>query len=616
MASASSAIPAEQTEMPEALRSPTYGFPGVLPSAIVYAPHGRRTQSGVDGKKSILSGRSLAMRTRSFFSMVTTGLAVILLQAGLSSSRPALAENAAALTGQVTSEAEGPMEGVLVSAKKAGSNITVTVVSDQKGNFSFPAAKLEPGQYSVRIRAVGYDLDGSSTKSVDVAAQNTARVDLKLRKTKNLPIQLTNAEWLASMPGTEEQKSYLLNCVGCHTLERVVRSTHDADEWTQVIWRMMGYAQVSQPIKPQRRMDPEWAGQPEQYRKPAEYLASINLSSSPQWEYPLKTLPRPAGRATHVVITEYDLPRPTIEPHDVIVDEQGIAWYTNFGEQFLGRLDPKTGKATEISVPEFKPGYPVGMLDLETDKAGNLWMGMMFQGAIAKFDPETSKFQFFPVPGDMNDKVTQLNMLGLSYNVDGKVWTNNAGNQDIYRIDLKTGTYEKFQPLKQLSGGPYSIYGITSDSKNNLWFMEFLDNYIGRIDAKTGHITFLRTPTSHSRNRRGYIDAQDRLWFAEYRGNKIAMLDTTTEKFAEYPMPTAWTGPYFPTVDKNGEIWTGGMTTDRVVRLDTKTRQSVEYLLPRDTNIRRVFVDNSTNPVTFWTGSNHGASIVKVEPQD
>jgi hypothetical protein len=29
-----------------------------------------------------------------------------------------------------------------------------------------------------------------------------------------------------------------------------------------------------------------------------------------------------------------------------------------------------------------------------------------------------------------------------------------------------------------------------------------------------------------------------------------------------------------------------------------------------------VFVDNSTSPVTFWTGSNHGASIVKVEPLD
>jgi virginiamycin B lyase len=27
-------------------------------------------------------------------------------------------------------------------------------------------------------------------------------------------------------------------------------------------------------------------------------------------------------------------------------------------------------------------------------------------------------------------------------------------------------------------------------------------------------------------------------------------------------------------------------------------------------------VDNSTTPVSFWVGSNHGASIVKVEPMD
>ncbi len=32
--------------------------------------------------------------------------------------------------------------------------------------------------------------------------------------------------------------------------------------------------------------------------------------------------------------------------------------------------------------------------------------------------------------------------------------------------------------------------------------------------------------------------------------------------------------------------------------------------------MRRVFVDNSTTPVTFWVGNNHGASIVKLEPLD
>jgi hypothetical protein len=69
-------------------------------------------------------------------------------------------------------------------------------------------------------------------------------------------------------------------------------------------------------------------------------------------------------------------------------------------------------------------------------------------------------------------------------------------------------------------------------------------------------------------------------------------------------------------IDKNEEAWTGSMITDQVTRIDTRTGQSVDYLLPRTTNIRRVFVDNSTTPVTFWVGSNHGASIVKLEPLD
>jgi hypothetical protein len=47
-----------------------------------------------------------------------------------------------------------------------------------------------------------------------------------------------------------------------------------------------------------------------------------------------------------------------------------------------------------------------------------------------------------------------------------------------------------------------------------------------------------------------------------------------------------------------------------------KTGEMVDYLLPRATNIRAVFVDNSTTPGSSWVGSNDGASIVKLEPLD
>ena len=123
------------------------------------------------------------------------------------------------------------------------------MTTDAQGRYAFPENRLDPGEYALSIRAVGYDI-GAPTKAT-VAPEKTATADIKLKKTKNLASQLTNAEWMMSIPGTEEQKATLLNCVGCHTLERIVRSTHDSDEWTQVITRMMGYGAVSQPIKPQ-----------------------------------------------------------------------------------------------------------------------------------------------------------------------------------------------------------------------------------------------------------------------------------------------------------------------------------------------------------------------------
>src|SRR5215831_10172676 len=108
-----------------------------------------------------------------------------------------------ALTGRVTSAEEEAMEGVVVSAKKDGSTISISVVSDAAGHFAFPAARLEPGHYTLKARAARYELDGA--RSADVTASGEAKADIRLKKAKNLSAQLTNAEWMSSMPGTDEQ---------------------------------------------------------------------------------------------------------------------------------------------------------------------------------------------------------------------------------------------------------------------------------------------------------------------------------------------------------------------------------------------------------------------------
>ena len=104
----------------------------------------------------------------------------------------------AALSGVVSSQAEGQMEGVLVSAKKEGSHMTVTVVSDSQGRYAFPGDRLQPGNYRLKMRAIGYDMDDPGV--VKVAANQTTPLDLKLQKTKDLASQMTNLELVAGLP--------------------------------------------------------------------------------------------------------------------------------------------------------------------------------------------------------------------------------------------------------------------------------------------------------------------------------------------------------------------------------------------------------------------------------
>jgi virginiamycin B lyase len=540
-------------------------------------------------------------------------LPAILLLSGLG-LLPAAAQSAT-LTGQVSSAEEGAMEGVVISAKKAGSTVTVSVISDAQGKFSFPQAKLEPGRYDLNIRAIGFELDGP--KSVEVGAQ-AAPVAIKLRKTGDLAAQLSNAEWMMSIPGTAQQKMFMDRCTSCHTLERPVKSTYDAEGFIPVLQRMGSYAPGTTPLEPWKRRDVRRDISAERLRPRAEYLASINLSRTPHWNYALKTLPRLTGRSTRVMITEYDLPRLVAMPHDVVLDADGFAWYTDFGHQYLGKLDPRSGKVREYAVPMLKADFPPGMLDLQIDKHGDVWVGLMLQAGIAKFDPKTEKFTMFPLPKEINDDASQQAMvMPLSADVDGKVWMNSVGIPGVHRMDLASMKFETFAPYRDFpKGQEHSVYGIKADSQNNLFFMDFSADNVGRIDARTGKISLFKTPTPNSNPRRGYMDAQDRLWFTEYRANKLAMFDTRTEKFTEWALPTAYSYPYDVMPDKNGELWTAGMSNDRVARLDPKDGRVTEYQLPRSTNVRRVYVDNSTTPVTFWTGNNLGASIIKVEPLD
>ena len=539
----------------------------------------------------------------------------LLMSAAMFAMSGAPSAFAATLSGSVASAKEGAMEGVLVTAKKDGSSMSVTVVSDDKGRYAFPEGRLTPGHYALKVRAIGYVLDGP--RSIDVGPANTT-ADVKLNTTANIAPQMTNVEWLNSLPGTDVEKRDLVACATCHTLMRPMFSNYTKEQLKDDLFpRMADMASQAMPGLVQTRIVRR-----DQARtfggldRLANYLATVNLSSSTEHKFALKALPRPKGAATKVIITSYDLPRKTMQPHDSVMGDDGYVWLSNFGENSLSKLDPKTGKVVEYKYDQVRPGaYANGNLDLEFDKNGNIWLGMMNQTGAAKFDRKTEKFTFYPIPKEMLDEETQTAMVApVNAHVDGKIWINSAEKPRVSRLDLKTGKFEGWKVPWNGMGGTHSAYGVYTDSQNNAYLCDFPSQYIWKIDAKTGKSTAFVVPTKDSRPRRGRMDSQDRLWFAEWWGDKVAMFDTKSGEYMEWAVPFKYSSPYDAQVDKEGQVWTGNMMDDRITRLNPQSGAMVQYLMPIETNLRRIAVDEHATKPGLWVGAQHQATVMHIEP--
>lgn len=532
-----------------------------------------------------------------------------------------------ALSGVVRSQEERPMEGVVVNARRAGANFTVSVVSDAEGKYSFPRTHIASGPYTITIRAVGYDLTDQSP--VEVTPVKPANVDLTLQKTRDLGSQLSSLEWAMSIPGTTEQKDHLVyqsaSCAYCHSWERMMKSKHTAEQFIQVITRMQTYytdgtavsrdgrgrAQKNMPdLVAAAQTNPMWgrANLAVPKKELADYLATVNLSGGrTTWPFALKTLPRPKGKATRVIITQYDFPRKDTVAHDLDLDSQGIVWYTDESRMFFGKMDPQTGQFTEYPLPPVPPGHLPGARDVQVDRDDNIWFPRRIANAaivVTKYNPKTQELSTLEGAGG------QYMALGP----DGKLW---AG---WTRIDPKTMKVEatySWTNSPNLPPGPHGQYVDLTvvNSKGDPYAPDFFGAYIIGINAKTGEAKFWQVPTRNSLPRRVRMDAQDRLWFAEYSGDQIGMFDTRTEKFQEWPAPHKYTNVYaVSTPDRNGYVYATSNMSERLMRLDPRTGEMIEYQVPTEFDSKKIAHDPKTSRSTLWMVNTRTARIMKVEP--
>lgn len=498
------------------------------------------------------------------------------------------------------------LEGIMVQLISKKNAIRTTVYSNADGRYEFP--KLDAGDYTLRIARPleffpfikdGVHIDGP-TPLDDIVLARVTNTEL-LPPLHDIAAQMTGAEWLLSLSGTGEEKALLTNyCNFCHSYQQIFRNHYDEQSWTKIVYRMThGAGSPLINIREPGRLSKD------DEAKLVHWLASVRGPDSPDPDF--VSLPRPQGRATRVVITEYELPRLEIATHDVTGDGQGRLWYSTHRSSYVGRLDPRTGVVTEFHVPPPAEGQLPGTHWITVDKNGIVWGSENWAHNIWRLDPTSMDFKRIP----WKVKETVNSPMGGNYALDpdGFIWR--SRDKAVSKIDALTGAILLNLPTKKFAG----TYGsaVSADGRyfgGGAWPKDG----VVVADLKTGEV-FEPDTSPNSGPARGDFDPQDNYW-AGGRGGVVVEYNTTEKRIHEYRIPTPYASMYSAKPDHNGEVWAGEMQTGRYLRFNPKNVSWTEYELPEPYgHDRKTWIDNSTNPVTVWY-VDHEGFIVRIQPLD
>src|SRR5437773_1913322 len=445
------------------------------------------------------------MRMRSLLLASTVAVACFVL--------PAQAQTV--LTGQVSSAEEGLMEGVVISAKKDGATISISVVTDAQGRYAFPAARLEPGKYTLKARAAGYEREGRGGDA---------------RKT---------AEWLASINLSEQQ-------TWSWPLKTQPRLTGKA---TKVIFTE--YALPNSLIQPHDVMLDK-AGNVWYSDFGQMFLGKMDAKTGKVTQYPIP-------------IVKEGWPEGTL---DLEFDRDDNPWIGVMYQNAIARFDKKTEKFQLWQTPKEwdTDGGQLGHLAIDGTPADNkVWIKNSDVGNIYRLDLVTNKFENL---GNFKDPKTgkRIGTYGLHSDRRNNVYLLDFSAGNIVKIDAKTKN-----PTVYVTPTPDSRPRRGRvDPQGRVWFAEYQGNAIGMFDPKTESMNEWKGPTPWSAPSDALLDRTGDAWTGSMLTDRIARLDTRNGQYTEYMLPrsTNIRRVYVDDSKNPGALWVGNNHGASIVKVE------------------------------------------------
>src|SRR5947209_8789741 len=220
-------------------------------------------------------------------------------------------------------------------------------------------------------------------------------------------------------------------CTECHSLQMVVGTGYDRQEWQLTLERM---------ITAGANMTPD------QIPALTDYLLKNMAGEGPR---PAKLVPG----SVMVKFDEWGLPTKGSRPHDPWAAPDGTIWYTGMYANVIGHVDTKTGQIKEYHLKTPRSG-PHGLVG---DKDGNIWFTANMKSYIGKLDPKTGNVMQYKLPEGVRDPHTPM------FDPKGNLFFTVQGANMIGRLDPKTGDIKVVT-----SPTPRSLpYGMVVSSKGD-----------------------------------------------------------------------------------------------------------------------------------------------------
>ena len=190
-------------------------------------------------------------RNRLVVTLLCAVCGVLGLTLGVASQ--ALAQsNGVLFSGTITDGTGETMEGVVVSVRAEGSNLTTSVYTDADGVYVFP--RMDPGQFQLRAQAVSY----AAARANPRPSGAVHRRDFVMRSIENFEAQLPGDRWVAALPeDTAEDRRmktvFRSMCGGCHSQNTALLTRFDEQGWLNIISVMSRIATsgyVTSPMSP------------------------------------------------------------------------------------------------------------------------------------------------------------------------------------------------------------------------------------------------------------------------------------------------------------------------------------------------------------------------------